>query len=116
MPILSGRETQSYHNDGFLLKTGILTIEEIDRFANADYREFEAHRYRPTATRYPEANKYVLGERNLVEPDINFIVDHPRIVDAVECLLENPPSLATFSVHMKTPGWTLSFKLAAPRT
>ena len=106
MPILSKKDVESYHEKGFLFKTDLLRHEEIDRFETAVYEEFEGHRYRATSTRYPQANKYVLGERNLVDPDINFIVDHPRIVEPVESLLGSSARLSTFSVHMKTPGWT----------
>ena len=106
MPIIKDREIDSYRKNGFLLRTGLLSPGEIDRFASAVYREFENHRYRPTSTRYPQANKYVLYERNLVEPDVNFIVDHPRILEPVESLLGASARLSTFSVHMKTPGWT----------
>ena len=105
MPILTTEDIELYRKSGFLLRSDLLSPEEVDRFASAVYREFESHRYRPTSTRYPQANKYVLSERNLVEPDLNFIVDHPRILDSVEALLDSRARLSTFSVHMKTPGW-----------
>ncbi len=92
---------------GFVKVGGILGADELDRFAGAVDQEIERGRVR-NLSRPKEgqsATFSVLVENCIQERGINFIVDHPGIVSAVECLLGGPALLSSFSIHIKRPGW-----------
>ena len=104
---LREEEIAFYWENGFVKVQGILSSEELDRFAEAVNRETETGRIRHlSGTKTGKYKTYdTLMEDCLEEPDINFIVDHPNIVGATERLLGGPALLCAFSIHLKGPGW-----------
>ncbi len=104
---LTEEEIASYWESGFVKVRGILSPDELDRFAEAVDREIEQGRLKnlspPKTGQIAEYS--TLMEDSLPDPGINFIVDHPNIVGPVEHLLGGPSRLCAFSIHLKGPGW-----------
>ncbi len=109
MGALSRTELESYQREGYLLKSDLFTVSEIDRLAQAVATEAEhlarkGNRKRKSGTN--QSHYDVLHEASLHDPDINFIVDHPKILGTVERLLGRPARLSAFAIHIKRPGWS----------
>ncbi len=104
---LTEEEIVTYRESGFIKAGGIVSSDELDRFAGAVDNEIEKGRVRDVSgpKEGQSATFSVLVEGCIQEPGINFMVDHPGIVGAVECLLGGPARLSSFSIHIKRPGW-----------
>ena len=104
---LTKEEIATYRESGYVKLAGIVSNDELDRFAGAVDGEIERGRVRNLSgpKEGQSATFSVLVEDCMQEPGINFIVDHPGIVSAVKCLLGGPALLSSFSIHIKRPGW-----------
>ena len=104
---LTEKEIASYWENGFVKVRGILSSNELDRFAEAVERGMAEGRLKNLSPpKMGQIAEYsTLMEDSLQDPGINFIVDHPNIVRAVERLLDGPALLCAFSVHIKRSGW-----------
>ncbi len=104
---LTDSEIETYRETGFVKVRDLLTGTEIDRFERAVRAEIDSGRCKdlspPKSGRIAEYS--VLMEDCLHQSDLNFIVDHPNMIGAIECLLGGPVLLKTFTVHIKRPGW-----------
>ena len=109
MPLrsLTDEEVATYRESGFVKVRDILSSDELDRFAAAVDREMDLGRVKNLSA--PETGQIktyaTLMEDSLQDAGINFIVDHPNIVGAVERLLGRPALLSAFSIHIKRSGW-----------
>lgn len=105
--ILTEEEVASYWENGFVKVGGILSSNELDRFAEAVDRGMAEGRLKnlspPKTGQFAEYS--ILMEDSLQDPGINFVVDHPNIVRAAEHLLGGPALLCAFSIHIKRSGW-----------
>lgn len=108
---LSSEELTAYREDGFVVLRDVLGDDELERLATGVERELGGprERRRTTPGAGPETGQTgdysVLIDECLGEADVNFVIDHPNILAAVETLLGDRPVLSEFSIHIKRPGW-----------
>ena len=57
----------------------------------------------PPSLEYPKPAKYTLSESRLEDPDLGYIAEHPKILDAVEGILGPEIRLTAYLAYLRTP-------------
>jgi len=100
---LSGEQLARYERDGYLVLRGLLNDADLGRLDGAIDRHVPADAYAPGKV-YPQAAKYTLSQQVLSDPDMAYIAEHPKVLDAVEGVLGRAAHLTAYVVYVRTPG------------
>lgn len=100
---LSDKQIADYHDSGYLILRGVLSSGEADELRRLVKEETPRLAY-PPKLKYPAPGKYTISGNSMAEPGFAQIVEHPTVVDAVECLLGEAAYLTAYVAYLRSPG------------
>ena len=100
---LSEQQIVDYHEQGYLILRDVIAGSDADDLRKLARKELDRLSF-PPKLRYPTPGKYTISGNSLSEPGFAPIVEHPTVVDAVECLLGEPARLTAYVVYLRSPG------------
>lgn len=101
--MLTARQLEDYHRDGYLVLRGAISEADIRRLEQGLERNPPLDGTLEKLN-YPEPGRYTLATNSLKDPDLAFIVEHDAIVPAVRQLLDDEPKLTAYVIYDRTPG------------
>ena len=103
--ILNEEQMAAFQKDGYLVLRN--TIEKSETKSLQKIIESEVqHTPYPPSLNYPEPAKYTVGGNRMSVPGLASIAEHPKVISAVECLLNQEVYLTAFVAYLRTPGDT----------
>ena len=102
-PALSDQQIADYHDNGYLIVRNVLSRHEAIELRRIVQQQAQCNSY-PPSLKYPQPGKYTISGNKMAEPGLAPIVEHPAVVDAVECLLGQRAYLTAFVGYLRTPG------------
>ena len=98
--MLTLRQKSQFEHDGYLKLEGLLGPDQLDRLDRAIMRAFaDAQTIEGAAD-----VQYLCG--NIIEdPELAFIVEHPKVIAAVEILLGGRAYLSQYDIKLRQPGY-----------
>ena len=100
---LTARQIADYQEEGYLIIRDLLAATETEDLRHIVQQQAQCNAY-PASLKYPEPAKYTISGNSMATPGLAAIVEHPAIVDAVECLLGQPAYLTAYVAYLRTPG------------
>lgn len=97
------QQKAEFHEKGFLIVRNVLSPGEVDELRLVVQDQAKCNGY-PPSLKYPEPGKYTISGNKMAESGLSSIAEHPTVVDAVECLLEQRAYLTAFVAYLRTPG------------
>jgi hypothetical protein len=102
---LSSEQIRAYDRDGYLVLRSAIAEAEIQRLEAGLARATPVDKsLEPTAPTFPEPGRYTYATQCPADPDLAFIIEHPRIVGPVAQLLGDEPRLSAYVMYDRTPG------------
>jgi len=101
--VFSAQQIADYQEQGYLILRNVLSRTEADDLRKLTRQELDRLSF-PASLRYPAPGKYTISGNNFAEPGFASVVDHPTVVDAVECLLGEPAHLTAYVAYLRSPG------------
>ena len=102
-PVLSDQQIADYHENGYAIVRNALSPDEVDKFRPIVQQQAQCNSY-PASLKYPEPGKYTISGNKMAESSLASIVEHPTVVNAVECALGQPAHLTAFVAYLRSPG------------
>ena len=102
-PVLSDQQIADYHENGYAIVRNALSPDEVDKFRPIVQQQAQCNSY-PASLQYPEPGKYTISGNKMAESSLASIVEHPTVVNAVECALGQPAHLTAFVAYLRSPG------------
>ena len=102
-PVLSDQQIADYHENGYAIVRNALSPDEVDKFRPIVQQQAQCNSY-PASLKYPEPGKYTINGNKMAESSLASIVEHPTVVNAVECALGQPAHLTAFVAYLRSPG------------
>ena len=100
---ISAPEIDDYHENGYHIIRGVITAKETEEYRRlvGIYVKTDAYETKP---KYPEPAKYTVRGNTMAKPGLASIVEHPTVVNSVECLLGERSHLTAYVAYVRTPG------------
>ena len=100
---LSNQQIDAYNQNGYLILRNVLSSDETVELRGIVQQQVQHNSY-PSSLKYPKAGKYTISGNKMAEPGLSTIVEHPTIVETVECLLNHQAYLTAYVAYLRTPG------------
>lgn len=102
---VTNEQLRHFQEKGYLIFRGAIPESDIQRLERGFARNPPLDgTLDPDSPAYPAPGRYTLANQALKDPDLAFIVEHPKVVGPARELLDDDVRLSAYVIYDRTPG------------